>query len=207
MKSLPLQEKGGPGHGPRADRQKQHRGAGNGGIKRLLQVLLLSVVCLAEPASALEQALSVGYGIAALNPELHLGRIEGGRAYDFFQVTYLLERPCRDYLALAVFLEPFASFVNRPDQGVDAGLYTGLKYRLSGAEKRGFFFTAGTGMVYTTVGFKEQGTHLNFTLEAGAGYRFGRFFIEDRLRHYSNGSTASPNRSINANVLTIGFYF
>jgi len=168
---------------------------------------MLIVVCAAAPAYAVEQAVTLGYGIAALNPDLHFGRIEGGRNYDFVQVTYLVERPCTDYRPLAVFIEPFASYVNRPDQGVDLGLFTGLKYCFYGDGQKGLFLTAGTGLVYTTEGFKEQGTHLDFTLEAGVGYRFGRFFIEDRLRHYSNGGTASPNRSVDANVLSVGLYF
>ena len=149
---------------------------------------LILVVCAAVPAYGVEQAMSVGYGIAAFNPGLHFGRIEGGRNYDFFQVTYLVERPCTDHLPLAVFIEPFASYVNRPNSGVDFGFFTGLKYCLQGADKKGFYFTGGTGMVYSTIGFKEQGTHLDFTLEAGVGYRYGRFFIENRLRHYSNGA-------------------
>jgi len=176
-------------------------------MKRLFPTFLLVVVCLAVPAWAADEAVSVGYGIAALNPNLHFGKILGGRYYDFSQFTYLLERTCKDYPPLAVFIEPFGSYVNRPNPGADAGFYAGLRYRLYGTEKKGFFFTAGTGMVYTTEHFKEQGTHLDFTLEAGVGYRWGPFFIEDRLRHYSNGGTSSPNISVDANVLSVGFYF
>jgi hypothetical protein len=176
-------------------------------MKRLFLIGLLLAVYSAAPAWAEDQAVSLGYGVAALNPNLHFGKIEGGRYYDFSQLTYLLERAFRDYPPLAVFIEPFASYVNRPSQGADAGFYAGFRYRLYGTEKKGFFFTAGTGMVYTTEHFKEQGTHLDFTLEAGVGYRWGPFFIEDRLRHYSNGGTSSPNISVDANVLSVGFYF
>ncbi len=178
-------------------------------MKHLFPIALLCVVCAAIPTvgAALDQGVSVGYGLAAYNPGKHVGRIEGGREYDFFQVTYLLERPCRDHPPLAVFLEPFAASVNRPNPGVDAGFYTGLKYCFLNTVKSGFFVTAGSGLAYTTTGFHEQGTHFNFTLEAGIGYRYGRYFIENRLRHYSNGNTASPNRSVNANVLSVGVYF
>jgi hypothetical protein len=176
-------------------------------MKLLFLIGLLLAVCPAAPAWTVDQAVSVGYGVAALNPDLHWGRIEGGRDYDFLQFTYLLERTLRGCLPLAVFIEPFASYVSRPGQGADVGFYTGFRYRPYGTEKKGFFFTAGTGMVYTTEHFKEQGTHLDFTLEAGVGYRYGLFFIEDRLRHYSNGGTASPNISVDANVLSVGFYF
>ena len=154
-----------------------------------------------------DTGLSIGYGFAAFNLQKHTGKIEGGKYYDFFQLTYLYERPCRDYRQLALFFEPFAAYINRPNDGVDVGLYAGLKWYPTDHANKGFFVTAGTGMVYTTTGFKEQGTHLNFTLEAGIGYRFKRFFIEDRVRHYSNGRTAWPNRSVQANILSVGYYF
>ncbi len=178
-------------------------------MKHLLLIALLSVVCMGIPTGvpAFDQGVSVGYGLADLDYHKHVGRIQGGREYDFFQFTYLLERRFQTHQPLAVFLEPFAAYVNRPNEGVDAGFFTGFKYYLLNTEQHGFFFTAGTGLVYTTTGFKEQGTHLDFTLEAGIGYRYARFFVEDRFRHYSNGGTASPNRSVNANVLSVGVYF
>ncbi len=178
-------------------------------MKYLTLSALVCVVCLGIPTAGLafDQGVSIGYGLAAYNNEKQPGRIEGGRYYDFFQCTYLLERPFRDYQPLAVFVEPFASYVNRPNDGVDAGFYTGLKYSFLNTEKSGFFFTAGTGLVYTTTAFKEQGTNLDITLEGGVGYRYARFFIENRFRHYSNGNTASPNRSVDANVLSAGVYF
>jgi hypothetical protein len=178
-------------------------------MKHLFRVALLSVVCMIIPTAgqAFDQGVTIGYGLAAYNKHTHLGTIEGGRGYDFVQLTYLLERPCRDHLPLAVFVEPFAAYVARPNDGVDVGFYTGLKYYFLNTAKSGFFLTAGTGMAYTTTYFEEQGTHLNFTLEGGVGYRHAQFFIENRFRHYSNGATASPNRSVNANVLSVGFYF
>lgn len=44
-------------------------------------------------------------------------------------------------------------------------------------------------------------------MEGGIGYRYARFFIENRFRHYSNGGTTSPNRSVDADVLSVGVYF
>lgn len=172
-------------------------------------MLLSLVMCIFFPlaVSGADHGISVGYGIAAFNLHKHTGRIEGSRIYDFFQFTYLYERPCRDYSQIALFAEPFVAYVNRPSEGIDFGFYAGLKWYPIDHQNKGLFFTAGTGMAYTTTGFKEQGTHLMFTLEAGVGYRFERFFVEDRVRHYSNGKTASPNRSVNANVITVGIYF
>ncbi len=62
-------------------------------------------------------------------------------------------------------------------------------------------------MAYTSIGFKEQGTHLLFILQGGVGYRYKSFFVEDRVRHYSNGGTARPNWSVNSNILSIGTNF
>ena len=134
-------------------------------MKRLLLIALLLGLSAVVPrtASPFEQAVSVGYGLAAYNDGLHAGRVEGGKNYDFFQFTYLIERSCTDHHPLSVFAEPFASSVVQPHEGVDFGFYTGLRYCLLNADNRGFFFTAGTGLVYTTTYFKEQGTHLDFT--------------------------------------------
>ena len=67
--------------------------------------------------------------------------------------------------------------------------------------------TAGVGVAYTTIAFEEQGTHFLFILQAGLGLRYENFFIENRLRHYSNGGTESPNRSVHASIMTFGYYF
>ncbi|MGD9576956.1 MAG: acyloxyacyl hydrolase [Syntrophorhabdus sp.] len=65
----------------------------------------------------------------------------------------------------------------------------------------------GGGSAYTSINFKEQGTHFLFILHAGLGYKWNDFFGENRFKHYSNGSTATPNRSINANIIMVGMYF
>lgn len=170
-------------------------------------IALACLLFVPVAASAADHAFSVGYGFAALSPGMHLGRIQGGRNYDFFQFSYLYERPCTDLKPLAVFIEPFAAYVNRPNAGADFGFYTGLKYYPFTGHCDGFFVAAGTGAAYTTIKFKEQGTHTLFTLEASVGYRHGRYYVEEMFRHYSNGATSSPNRSVHASILTVGVYF
>jgi len=178
-------------------------------MNRLIRLLLFSTICVLLPLSgrAADEGLSIGYGLAALDYDKHIGRIEGGRCYDFLQLTFLYERPLQGYKSLALFVEPFASYVSRPATGLDGGLYVGAKLYPLNEERRGLFIIGGTGTAYTTIKFKEQGTHQLFTLEGGIGYRYERYFVEDVLRHYSNGGTASPNRSIQANILSVGFYF
>jgi hypothetical protein len=182
----------------------------NGGkVKRILAIVLFAIACplLAPGAGRADHAFSVGYGLAFLNIHKQTGRIEGGRYHDFFQATYLYERPCRDYRQLAVFIEPFAAYVSRPNEGVDVGLYVGLKWYPMDHLAKGLFVLGGTGAAYTTTKFKEQGTHGVFTLEVGVGYRFERFYVQDMLRHYSNGATSHPNRSVQDNILSVGMYF
>ena len=148
-------------------------------MNRSIRPLLFCVVfmLLMPPfGRAADEGLSIGYGLAALNWEKQVGRIEGGRDYDFSQITFLYERPFQGYTPLALFVEPFASYVNRPFAGLDGGVYVGLKLYPLSQERRGLYIIGGTGTAYTTIKFKEQGTHQLFTVEGGIGYRYGRFF-------------------------------
>lgn len=150
--------------------------------------------------------VSVGYGFGFLNKDAGPGELSDAHGhYDFVQVSYALEQPL--YQKLVFLAEPFVAFVNRPVDGMDAGVGLSLKYYFSKDRKRSFFVTAGTGAAYTTVAFSEQGTHMLYILQGGVGYRWNRFFVEDRFRHYSNANTASPNRSVNANIINIGMLF
>lgn len=156
--------------------------------------------CLAQKT----HALSFGYGFGFLNPHEPVGHIEEGQ-YDYVHMAYQFESPLSGVLGLVV--EPFVSCTFRPREGVDAGITVSLKYKFHGKGGRGFFLTIGGGSLYTSTKFQEQGTHLLFTGHVGFGYTWERIFIENRFRHYSNGGTATPNKSINANLISIGIYF
>ncbi len=77
----------------------------------------------------------------------------------------------------------------------------------SNRARSGLFLDLGAGASYTSISFQERGTHLLGVLVGGIGVRYKTFFIEDRLRHYSNGHTSYPNRSVNANITSVGMYF
>ena len=130
-------------------------------------------------------------GFAAWNQGRPTGKIEGGKRYDFEQATYLYERPIL-WTGLALTVEPFASYVSNPNAGADFGVGLGFSITPFETHKEGFYLMGGSGMAYSTIGFHEQGTHLFFIGQGGIGYRSGRFFIENRFRHFSNGGTASP---------------
>ncbi len=174
----------------------------------LVWTCLIVISCLLSPANSFsaEQSLSVGYGFAFLNPHNRTGYLEGSKQYDFFQLAYAYER-ASGLKNLAIFGEPWAAYVNRPTDGADVGFNLGIKYYLTKNERWRPFVTAAVGIAYTTIAFEEQGTHFLFALEAGIGLRYKRFFVEDRMRHYSNAGTVYPNRSVHANIITVGYYF
>ncbi len=174
----------------------------------IILIILFSATLLwyAPPAFSAEQGLSAGFGFGLFNHSYVLGKIEGDKVYDFVQLAYVWER--RSHVkSLAVLFEPFAAYTIAPREGADGGFNLCLKYYFLEKGKRSYFLTAGSGMAYTSQAFEGQGTHLLFILQGGAGIRWDKFFIETRFRHYSNGTTAWPNRSINANIISIGHYF
>jgi hypothetical protein len=169
---------------------------------------MMTMLCPLAFAETLqsEHGLSVGYGLAAFMAEKHPGRVEGSSYYDFIRVTYLYEKPISGK-KLALAIEPFASYVNRPTEGADGGFTLGIKYYPFRTGTGGFYVTGGPGIAYTSIGFKEQGTHLLFIVQGGFGYRYKDLFIENRISHWSNAHTADPNWSVNSNILSIGTYF
>jgi hypothetical protein len=176
--------------------------------KLLLSVFLICLLPLFVPVSgfAAEQGVSAGYGFAFLNPHKRVGRLENSEQYDFFRFAYIYERPiCVNNVAIVT--EPWAAYINRPRDGADVGLDLLLKYYPLRHNEWRLFVTAGVGAAYTTIDFKEQGEHFMFILQGSVGLRYKNYFIENRFRHYSNGGTSSPNRSVHADIVSLGYYF
>jgi len=153
-----------------------------------------------------DNAITAGYGFGMFNLSPKYGKLRGDNGnYYFYQLVYAREKTLVKNLCL--LMEPFVAYVNDPQSGLDAGMMLSLKYYFNKDNKNSFFVTLGTGAAYTTILFEEQGSHLLFILQGGIGYRWNNYFIENRLRHYSNGGTENPNRSINANIVNIGVHF
>ncbi len=171
-----------------------------------MRVLICAVSLILLPVSAFSQqnALSVGYGFGFLNPHQRGGAVEDDRRYNFFQLAY--SRDIHLIQRLFLVLEPYLNYDHEPN-GLDAGFGVLFRYYLPVFRENSVFFDAGGGGAYTTVDFKEQATHAMFILQGGIGWRWKRFFIEDRFRHYSNGGLSSPNHSINANIILVGVFF
>ena len=154
--------------------------------------------------SAQSHSVSIGYGFGIFSSSRGIGYIEEGR-YDFIQCSYRYERSLSEVLGLLI--EPFASYTYAPHEGVDGGITLSLKYNFHKKNQNGFFLNLGGGAAYTSIKFEEQGTHLLFIVHGGIGFKWKDFFIENRLKHYSNAHTASPNRAINSNIIMVGMYF
>ena len=153
---------------------------------------------------AAENAMSVGYGFGIAS-QSEPGFIQDGHAYHYTTFSYLYEKPFTPAIALA--LGPYVNVVSEPQNGADGGLNLFLKaYLPEFSPHNRLYITVGTGGAYTSIRFPEQGTHGLFILQGGIGFRSGRFYVEDRFHHYSNGGLASPNRSVNSDLCKAGWY-
>jgi hypothetical protein len=171
--------------------------------KRILFVVLF--VLLPLNSFAQNNGLAVGYGFGFLNPSENFGKVEVDRSYNFIQISYFRETPITQRISFVV--EPIVAYIHKPTDGFDVGLNLLTKFYFMKGKDSSFYVNLGAGAVYTTVDFNEQSIHGLFSLHSGVGFKWKNYFIENRFRHYSNGHTASPNKSINANIISVGFCF
>jgi hypothetical protein len=165
----------------------------------LFFLFALPLTCYAQNNGA-----SVGYGFGFLNIHERIGKVERHQNYNFVPFAYFHEfHLIKD---LFFHVEPYLAYINQPNNGVDVGLNLLLRYYVN-FEKSSLFVDLGSGGAYTSIAFKGQNTHGLFILQGGIGYKWKKFFIEDRFRHYSNASLSYPNHSVNANIISIGMYF
>ena len=176
-------------------------------MKTLGRLCWLIAIFLIFPAVAFsgDNSYSFDFGLGIFNKGKPTRTVESG-PHSFIQAVYLYEKPF-SARELASLVEPSGVNANRQDDGSNTGFDLSLKYYPFRADRRGFYLTAGPGMTYTTLGLKEQGGQLLFVVQGGIGYRYGSFFLEDKLRHYSNGTSGSPNWSMSTNILSIGGNF
>ncbi|HVN95541.1 MAG TPA: acyloxyacyl hydrolase [Syntrophorhabdaceae bacterium] len=174
-------------------------------MRKQIFVCACLMVFLSAPLNILAQqdGLSIGYGFGTFNNDMRGVQIRDGN-YDYGQMTFFHER--RLFKRVNWTIEPFVSYINRPTEGVDGGVSIFAKAYVDEKKKHGLFATAGGGSLYTSMGYSGQGTHLWFILQGGLGYRWDKYFVEGRFKHYSNGDTATPNRSLNSSILFVGMY-
>jgi len=172
---------------------------------KIRHLLFLLLFLLPVPALAQTHGLSLGYGFGVLNPHQEFGKVQDDRSYNFLYLSYLHEKSLFEKAFLVI--EPFISYVHQPEDGLDLGFNLLFRYYLKVSDQSRLFGNLGIGAAYTSVDFKEQGSHFLFSPQVGIGFRWGRFFIENRLRHYSNAHLAEPNKAVNANLILVGIFF
>lgn len=174
-------------------------------MKRWMTVMVLFLCLTPISAFAQNNGVSIGFGFSFLTPDQDIGDVEENRSYNFEQLAYFHQWPL--FWNAYLVVEPFLAYVNRPESGLEFGLSLLLRYYINTSERNRLFISAGTGGAHSTVQFEEQGTKTFFILAGGIGYQWGNFFIEDRFRHYSNSHLATPNKSVNTNIIMVGFFF
>ena len=167
--------------------------------------LLLFILIYPIAASAQNNGISIGYGFSFLTPHQETGEVQEDRAYNFEHLAYFHQWFL--FRNGYIVLEPFLAYVNRPESGLEFGASLLFRYYLRTSERTSLFFNLGSGGAHSTVHFEEQGTHNFFILAGGIGFKWGRYFIENRFRHYSNAHLAKPNDSVNTDIIMIGFFF
>lgn len=85
-------------------------------------------------------------------------------------------------------------------------------YNFRKAKRTNVFTETGVGLLYTDLDPVKFGSHLNFVVQAGVGFRYrltdDRFFkFSYRFQHISNGGTAEENKGIDSNFLIFGISF
>lgn len=176
----------------------------------MLRTAFLLVLAVLVPGVSLAQdyGFSVGYGFGVSNSQVKFGEIAGhqdGRSYQFVQLYAFRDLPL--YRSLYFTVEPSLAFVYRPKAAVEPALNFSFKLFLPEKEGNALYFSIGGGATYTTLGYVEQGTQFMFVLQAAVGFKWREFFLENRFRHYSNGGLATPNMSVNADIISLGFFF
>jgi hypothetical protein len=169
---------------------------------------LFVVVALMFPPGAFcgDHGFFSGLSLGNLGQGKSAGKFEPGRPYSFVQAVYVYETPLSSK-ELAFLIEPFSARPEQPTTGLDLGLNLGLKYYPLRQDTGGLYLTAGPGVAYTTIGLREQGNQFLFVVQGGVGYKYKNFFVEDKVRYFSKGTTATPDWSLSANVLSLGAKF
>lgn len=164
-------------------------------------------IALSVSAYGQTDGLAVGYGVGNLNPHDGFGKIPNNLGHEFFYLSYF--HGFRLSQNGQFVLEPFVAYTYRTLSGFDLGLNLLYQYNFWNwnSLKNTLFFKIGTGGVYTTVDFTDQGSDFLFILQAGIGLKVDKYFIEFRHRHYSNGGTARPNIGVETEFISVGFYF
>lgn len=108
--------------------------------------------------------------------------------------------------------EPFINTIIEPNNNVEMGLNSLIKYVYPLTKRWQPYVKGGLGVVYMTQHTREQSTQYNFLSQVGGGvYTFlndnTALNFEYRYRHLSNASFKHPNKGINTDLFLGGISF
>jgi hypothetical protein len=174
-------------------------------MKKAMLLMVLFLLLAPIAAWAQNNGLSIGFGFSFLTPQEDIGKVKEDRSYNFEHLAYFHQFSI--FRNGYIILEPFVALVNKPETGLEFGATLSFRYHIPTSERTSLFFNVGGGGAHSTIDFLEQGTRNFFILAGGIGFKWGDFFIENRFRHYSYAHLATPNVSVNADIIMIGFNF
>ncbi len=132
-----------------------------------------------------------------------------GDHFNTFSIEY--EMPAWKRMTLG--LRAYPAFYYMPHKSSDKevfGAAFGVTSRCyqNAEELNGWFGEIGGSLLWHSNHFSENGSKVNFYLEAGAGYQFENdWHVALKYGHISNASTNSDNAGINALGLAVGYTF
>jgi len=141
---------------------------------------------------------------------LHSGKTDReGDKFATFSVEY--EMPVSSHFAVG--LRGYPVFVYEPHRDSDDRIFgaaAGLaaRYYFKEDTYKGWFAEGGSGVLWHSRYFRDNGTRVNFMLDAGVGYQFERdWHATLKFMHFSNASMNTDNAGVNALGLGLGYTF
>lgn len=168
-------------------------------------LLILTLCCDTTVAGSLGQGLSLGYGQGEANSDI-----------DIYRVSLKKDFSSKWFETDIGFLSGYFELsYNRWENGSEAtnGVSISPVFAYFFGDESDFFrpyIEGGIGIAYIDdyrIGRRNLSTHFQFEDRIGIGTRLGRFDINFRYMHYSNGSIKSPNDGMDIWIFSAAFAF
>lgn len=184
------------------------------GAKILVGVMILAAIAFADasPAHADDVGWKEGKWRIELSGFTAYRSGKRSRTGDFgFIGSAEYEIPITKRLSIGIKTYPLF-FYDQDDSGEDTvfGAGIGPEFRIYAKDtpRRGFFFEFGTAVLATVGRFDGNSGAVNFSSEAGLGYKFKRnWHVAAKIAHISNAGLATHNAGVNRLGLAFGYTF
>lgn len=180
----------------------------------MVSMVLLAGLCNAAAAQDVDFREAFRNGRWRLETQgfaaLYSGKTDReGDKFATFSVEY--EMPVSSHFSVG--LRGYPLFVYLPHRTSDDTLYgvaggVAARYYFKEEAHRGWFAEGGGSALWHSRCFRENGSRINFMLEAGLGYQFERDWHDTfKFTHISNASMHHDNAGVNALGLGVGYTF